>query len=366
MPANQPGLAQPSREKPVQSQRIIVIGASSGGVETLTQLVRCLPAELPVAIFVVVHVPAHSPSALPKILSRAGQLPALHPQDRLAIQPGKIYVAPPDQHLLIKRGFMQLSQGPKENRYRPAIDPLFRTAARAYGPQVVGVVLSGALDDGTAGLMVVKQQGGFAIAQDPQEALYASMPRSAIANVAVDAVLPVVEIADLLIKLAAQPIVNSQSDNSHSPSEELQQEADMAELDFVAISASDHPGIPSGYACPECGGSLWELQHSNLIRFRCRVGHAYSAESLLADQSDALENALWVALRALEERAALSQQMASRAKERNYTISAVQFENQAQDAEQQAALIRQVLLARHPNTGNASLTQGGSPDVGFE
>src|SRR5262245_27288904 len=176
---------------------IIVVGASAGGVEALTQLVRALPADLPASVFVVLHVPAQSPSVLPTILSRVSPLPAVHPEDGEAIQPGRIYVAPPDRHLLVKRGHVRLARGPRENSNRPAVDPLFRTAGRAYGRRVVGVVLSGVLDDGTAGLAAVKMRGGVAVVQGPDEALYPGMPRNAAENVAVDYCLPVGQIAAL-------------------------------------------------------------------------------------------------------------------------------------------------------------------------
>jgi two-component system, chemotaxis family, protein-glutamate methylesterase/glutaminase len=187
------------------SNNIIVIGASAGGVEALSTLVRALPAGLPAAVFVVLHIPAQSPSLLPSILSRAGQLPAIQPTDGMAISPGCIYVAPPDHHMLLERGYIRIVRGPRENRHRPAIDPLFRSAARSYGARVTGVILTGTLDDGTAGLLAVKQRGGIAIVQDPKEALYTSMPRSALDHVAVDYCASLGEIATRLVELAHAP-----------------------------------------------------------------------------------------------------------------------------------------------------------------
>ncbi|MGL4621652.1 MAG: chemotaxis protein CheB, partial [Chroococcidiopsis sp.] len=288
---------------------IIVIGASAGGVEALSQLLSLLPADIPAAIFVVLHVPSEGYSILPKILNRAiakrqkqSSLKAIHPQDGEQIEYGRIYVAPPDLHLLVKRGSISLAHGPKENGHRPAVDTLFRTAARAYGQRVVGVVLSGTLDDGTAGLMAVKQRDGVAIVQDPKEAMYSGMPRSAIENVEVDRILPVAEMAALLVELARQPIVTKTA----AISDDMEMEADMAELELNAMQNPDRPGTPSPYACPDCGGVLWELDEGRLMRFRCRTGHAYSTDSLLAAQSESLEDALWSALRALEEKAALT------------------------------------------------------------
>lgn len=186
---------------------IIVVGASAGGVEALMQLVREFPVDLPASVFVVLHIPAQSPSLLAEILSRAGLMKAVHPVDYQKIKQGCIYVAPPDHHLLIEKGFMRVVRGPQEKRHRPAIDPLFRSAAVAYGSQVVGVILTGALDDGTAGLLAVKQRGGVAIVQDPRDARYPDMPKSALAHVNVDYCLPIAQIGQVLAQLACEEIV---------------------------------------------------------------------------------------------------------------------------------------------------------------
>lgn len=213
----------------------IAIGASAGGVEALRQLVGSLPSDLPAAIFVVLHIAPNGCSVLPSILNRCSKLPVVHPKDGELIEYGKIYVAPPDSHLLVKRGYIQLSHGPKENRHRPAIDALFRTAARYYGSRVVGVVLSGNLDDGTAGLLAIKMQGGVAIVQDPEEALYDGMPRSAIENVEVDRILPLSEMAEVLTKLAGESV----HEKALLDNEELNIESDLVELDMRTIYASD-------------------------------------------------------------------------------------------------------------------------------
>lgn len=344
---------------------MIVVGASAGGVEALCQLVGGLPSKLPAAIFVVLHIPAQSPSVLPKILNRSIQkrngqssLLACHPQDGEAIQHGRIYVAPPDRHLLVKDGYIRLVRGPKENSNRPAVDPLFRTAARTYGPRVVGVVLSGTLDDGTAGLMAVKNRGGVAIVQNPDEALYSGMPKSAIENVDVDHILGISEIAPVLVELAHKPVETEQVE---AVSSEMQMESDIAEMEPSAVLSTNRPGTPSGFGCPDCGGALWELDQEGLIRFRCRTGHAFSANTLLAQQSEALEEALWSAFRALEEKAALAQRIATQARDRNRIISAERFEEQEQDARQRAALVRQLLLN---DNGNGKLSTINGQMVG--
>ena len=322
---------------------IVVIGASAGGVEALSELVRHLPSGLPAALFVVMHFPAEAVSVLPRILERQGSLPVVHPRDGERIAHGHIYVAPPDHHLLVKRGTVRVVRGPKENRHRPAIDPLFRTAARAYAGRVIGVVLSGTLDDGTAGLSAIKQRGGMALVQDPEEATFAGMPRSAIEHVDIDAVLSLDALAAELVRLAHVPI---HEEGVEPVSRELEEEADIAELDPHTLHDQQVPGSPSVYACPECHGVLWELRDGEMLRFRCRVGHAYSADALLADQEEALEEALWAALRALEESASLAQRLTERARERGHLLAAARFAEQQSGARQRAVLIRAVLLER--------------------
>ncbi len=235
---------------------------------------------------------------------------------------------------------MHVVRGPEENLHRPAIDPLFRTAARAYGRRVVGVILSGTLDDGTAGLLTIKRRGGIAVVQDPDDAMFGEMPRSAIENVEVDYVLPLADIPALLVRLAQEPIPEETKPVSHA----VEYESEIDELDPKALEDSARPGHPSKYSCPACGGVLWELQDGHLIRFRCRVGHAYSAETLLNDQANGLETALWAALKTLEERIDLTRHMAKRAREQGRDVSAEQFERQAREAEDRSELIRRALL----------------------
>lgn len=321
---------------------IIVVGASAGGVESLVQLTRELPPDLDAAVFVVLHMPSQGTSVLPTILNRVKTIPAVHPHDGQAIQPGRIYVAPPDHHLLVKRGHLRVVRGPRENGHRPAADALFRTAAVAYGPRVVGVVLSGSLDDGTAGLGAIKRRGGVAVVQDPNDALYPGMPSSALDHVAVDHVLPIAQIGPMLVRLADQPA----GAEEEAVTEEMNEEADMAELDAEALQDPKRPGKPSGFGCPECGGVLFELEEGQFLRFRCRVGHAWSPDSLLSRQTDQLEAALWTALRAIEENAALARRLAGQARQRGYDRAATRFHAQVDEMEKHALGIRQVLLSR--------------------
>ncbi len=331
---------------------IIVIGASAGGVEALTNLVARLPADLPAAVFIVLHIPAYGASVLPGILSRHGPLPAVHPTGGESVQNGHIYVAPPDHHLLVEKdGTVRLTRGPHENGHRPAVDTLFRSAARAYGPRVVGVVLTGTLDDGTAGLQAIKRRGGLAVVQNPEDALFASMPRCAIEGVTVDHIAPLAEIGPTLARLAHSPVPRVKE--APMP-RDLEDEFKAAEFDIKALETR-REGKPSAYACPDCHGVLWEVEEDDLLRFRCRVGHAFSPESLLASQSDALEDALWAALRALEESAALAERLSERAGGRGHGLAADRFAQQASDARARAATIRQALL------GGQIIAESGPP-----
>ncbi|HEY0543911.1 MAG TPA: chemotaxis protein CheB [Pyrinomonadaceae bacterium] len=323
---------------------IIVVGASAGGVEALSRLARGLPHNLPASLFVVLHISAQMPSILPQILTRAGSLPAAHAVDGERIERGRIYVAPPDNHLLLEDGHMRVVHGPKENRYRPAVDPLFRSAAIAYGTRVVGVVLTGALDDGTTGMLAVKKRGGTSVIQDPREAMYSGMPQNVAQNVEVDYRLPIDEIAPLLVRLSDQPALE---EGAYPVTDELRIENRIAEQEMDTeglLKSVGELGALSSFTCPECHGTLWELRHGELLRFRCHVGHAFSAESLVVEQSQELENALWSALRSLEEKATLTRRMAKRARERRMERAADNFEAKAESAARHAEVVRQVLL----------------------
>jgi two-component system, chemotaxis family, protein-glutamate methylesterase/glutaminase len=320
---------------------IVVVGASAGGVEALIDLAAALPGDLPAAVFVVLHLPATGTSALPDILRRHGPLPADHVRDGEPIQPGRIYVAPPDHHVLLRTGHVHLSRGPRENGHRPAIDPLFRSAAHEYSTRVIGLVLSGALDDGTAGLLAIKSRGGIAVVQDPADALYPGMPVSALAHLRADHVLPATSIGKLLTRLIADLAEASPGPSPTSMGVEVEMEGFSLEA-----FEGDHPGRPSGFSCPDCNGVLWQIRDGGVERYRCRVGHAWSAEGLLTQQSEALEAALWIALRSLEERAALARRLSEPARRRGYSITATRFEEQATEAQQAARLVRDLLLNR--------------------
>jgi two-component system, chemotaxis family, protein-glutamate methylesterase/glutaminase len=328
---------------------VIVIGASAGGVEALRRVVSGLPADLGSAVFVVLHLPPGGTSVLPAILRRAGDLPASHAIDGEDVEAARIYVAPPDNHMLVEDGVVRVTPGPRENGHRPAIDPLFRSAARSYGTNVIGVVLSGVLDDGTAGLGAVKAAGGHTVVQDPDDALYPAMPRSAIAHVSPEHVVETREIAPLLAELASAP-------PREAPPVPIEPEAVLEETDVaVDRGASDapQPGEPSGFTCPECNGALWETDEDGLPRFRCRTGHQYSLDTLLSAQSQSIEVALWSAVRALEERSAMLRRIAQRLSSRGSSSSAFRYARQADLGIQHAVALRHALHNLHETAESA-------------
>jgi two-component system, chemotaxis family, protein-glutamate methylesterase/glutaminase len=317
---------------------IVVVGASAGGVEALTRLAPALPPEFPAAIFVVLHLSSTGTSVLPNILTRGGPLPASVPQDGEKIDRGHVYVAPPDRHLLLAGSRVRLSAGPRENGHRPAIDPLFRSAARTYGPRVIALVLSGTLDDGAAGARLVKERGGAVLVQSSTDALYPAMPEHAAALTDVDGALSAPEMATRVAELVEQPL---------EPHWEARAEArDQAERAAVAASAEAEDGQPAELSCPECGGPLWERGEGQFVHFACRVGHVYSPESLIAEQGTSLERALWTATRGLYERADLYRRLARRAEDK--TALAQRFERRASAAEEHAAAIRDALARLVP------------------
>lgn len=321
---------------------IIVVGASAGGLEALKKLVAQLPSNFPGSLFIVWHVSPECPSVLPQILARACPLPVAHATDREALQPGRIYVAPPDRHLLVEPGHVRVTHGPKENRFRPSVDVLFRSAALAYGSQVIGVILTGALDDGAAGLYAVKERGGKAVVQDPFEALYPSMPIQAMKAVAVDHCVPIAELGSLLVRLTNE---DAFEEEVNPVSEQMKIEVQVAREDNALERGILKLGEFSPYTCPECHGVLLKLKQGNLIRFRCHTGHAFSLNSLLAEVTKSIEDTLWNALRAIEEGELLISHMAQHMHQSNDSETAELFLQKASNAKRQAELVRQAVMS---------------------
>lgn len=328
----------------LSENRIVVIGASAGGVEALIRLVQDLPADFPAPIAVVLHIPSDSPSMLAEILRRKGKLQAKTAEGTAPFEAGTIYVARPDHHLLVSRDgaglTVQVARGPRENRHRPSVDPLFRSAALAAGRNAIGVILSGTMDDGTSGLIAVKQCGGIAVVQEPSDALYPGMPQSAIENADVDHIVPVAEMAKLLQRLVREP----RPARTAAAPPNLRLEVNVAKLDHDALHADERPGQPSPYSCPDCGGVLWEIDDGEYVRFRCRVGHAFSPESMLGAQDELLEEALWSAVKTLEESARLSHRLAASERQRGNQWLVKRFEEKEKEARDQVEAIRRYLL----------------------
>jgi two-component system chemotaxis response regulator CheB len=294
-------------EKP---KYFIVIGASAGGITALQSLVAGLRADIPASISVVVHTAAHTPLVLDKIVERAGTLPCTYAENQVRLQTGHIYIAPPDRHLLVEDSIARVVYGPKENRHRPSVDSLFRSAALAYRHRAIGVILSGLLDNGTAGLLAIKKLGGIAIVQDPEEAAFASMPESALRWVDVDYCLPVSEIAarlnELVRKERAKP-----AEALEEPPDYIQLEKDAAEGASLHGTRAEKMGQQSPFSCPDCGAPLYEIEEVKHRRYRCLVGHAFSAQSLLYSQTEQAEKSLWEAVRVMQGNKILLERMLS-------------------------------------------------------
>ncbi|MEH2406629.1 chemotaxis protein CheB [Nostoc sp.] len=323
---------------------IIVIGTSAGGLKVLGAILGAVPADINAVFFIVQHLAADKPSILPEILTDVGSLPASHPVDGESIKTGRIYIAPPDYHLLVNEGLMRVVRGPQENRFRPAIDTLFRSAARAYGTRVVGVVLTGYLDDGTVGLQAIKKRGGVAIVQDPKEAEYPSMAKSALRYVKVDYCLPLAEIPDLVVRLSKEPPAQEEA---YPVTEEIEIESRIAEQQMNTQELLENVeviGTRTTYTCPECNGSIWQIGKGEPLRFRCHIGHSFTASVFLSEQTQNLENALWSAVRAMEEKVTFSRQMAERMRNYNLANAVTKYEDHAMNLDKEVSLIRDIIL----------------------
>ncbi|MEX2381831.1 MAG: chemotaxis protein CheB [Opitutales bacterium] len=328
-------------------QDIIVIGASAEGVDALSNLVKSLPADFPGSVFVTLHIPPYATSALPDILTAAGPLKAVHPKDGDKMKPGYIYVASPDRHLLMDHDQVLVKNGPKENRFRPSVDALFRSAAYIYGVRVVGVVLSGAMDDGTSGLWTIKQLGGVSIVQDPEEATFADMPLNAIEQSDVDYVKRTAEIGPLLATLVKEPLTR----------QPVLSEKDRKRLEIeIAIAAPDlafHRGIMEmgevvPYTCPDCHGALVRLREGRISRFRCHTGHSFTASALLSGISEAIEKTLWEGMRGLEENTMLLNELGAQFSQDGQPEVAELFNQKAKETEKRARVVHNAVL-QHQN-----------------
>jgi two-component system chemotaxis response regulator CheB len=306
----------------------------------MSQIVSQLPRDLKAAVFMVLHIPPNAISVMPAILRRAGSLPAVHAASREPMREGVIYIAPPDRHMLIRQDTVITTFGPRENNHRPAIDPLFRSAAEIYGPRAIGVILTGNLDDGTSGLTAIKDRGGIAIVQDPDDAVHSGMPTSAVENVTVDYVLPLKEIAATIVRVVES--VRTAPPAAPSNGDHLDIEVRKAELDN-GLPRDAGVGEVTGFTCPECGGSLWEVNDATFTRYRCRVGHAFSVDSLVSAYGGSVEAALWAALRSLDENVAFTHRLAKRAESNDQRAIFDRFMAQAARISEHADALRGIL-----------------------
>lgn len=319
------------------------MGASAGGFEALKKIVSDLTPDLDAAIFIVWHMAPTLRGVLPLVLNKVNSIPAAHAKDGEPVVMNRIYVAPPDHHMLLEQGHIRVTRGPKENRFRPAVDPLFRSAAYAYKNRVTGVILSGALDDGTAGLWSIKQRGGIAVAQDPNDSDVPSMPENAISKVAVDYIVPLAQIAPLLTRLVTEP-AGEKKQIAVQEDEKTKAEIKIAtDDDAFSINILEY-GELSPFACPECHGVLTLLKDGSISRFRCHTGHAYSADVLLASITEKIEESLYSAIRGVDESIMLLNHLGDHFAEANQTGLAAQYFQQAQTAKQRSELVRQAVM----------------------
>ncbi|WP_158890454.1 chemotaxis protein CheB [Amycolatopsis anabasis] len=322
---------------------VVVAGASAGGVEALSRLVAGFPVDLPAAVLVVLHLPSGGTSALAKILDRAGPLPAVSARHGVPLERGKIYTAPPDHHLLLADDQLVLSHGPTENGHRPAIDALFRSSAISAGPRTMGVLLSGVLDDGVAGLRAISARGGRTLVQDPDDAAFAGMPRNAIRNVAVDHIATTSELGMIIDKLTRETVDPTWPS---APAKVIELENHIARYGGAVRAPGEFDveelGAVSEFSCPDCRGTLIETEPGK-GHFRCRVGHAWSARALLDAQGYALEQALWTALRVLDEKVSLAKRMGEQAAGRGAELVSNRYRRIAEEAANASAILRQHL-----------------------
>ena len=314
---------------------IVVIGGSAGAFEPLQQVVSEFPARMPAAVFVVLHLPATSRSSLAAILNRTGSMQAVVPRDGDPVRPGFVYVPTPDHHLEVHDHTIKITRGPKINGVRPAVDVLFRSAAACCGPRVVGVVLSGGLDDGSAGLAAICAAGGIGIVQDPADAVVPWMPRNALETAGADHVLTADRIGSMILHTI------------HDPEPAGRKITSNGGLEMKAVGVGDTPGQVTGITCPECHGSIWmQKGEGGQVAFTCRVGHSYSPESFFDIQAENVENALWAGVRSLEEQSSLADVMADRSLRMDDGDAQRRYEERSRVARDNAEVLRKLILER--------------------
>jgi len=340
---------------------LVVIGASAGGVEALLKLTNRLPETFQAAVLIVIHVSSQVPSYLPQVLGRQCKLPVTHAKNGEPIQAGHVYIAPPDHHLIVQDGKLRLSHGPRQNGHRAAIDLLFESAARNHKKGVLGVILSGMLDDGSRGLHTIKRCDGITVVQDPEDALYPSMPNNALTRISIDHTLQASMIGEQLANWVSEVAPRLEDD----PPMETE-ETEFVFEDKHRFEMGQMQDTRTMLTCPDCGGVLWEMGDGADPHYRCHVGHVYSIESLESYKDDILERALWEAVRTLEENASLARRMATTAREANRTISMERFEACARQHAENANLIRGLLERSQCDTRASSYGAAGEAENDIE
>lgn len=333
---------------------IIVIGGSAGSISVLLHLLSQLPPDLQAAVFIVVHTSRQGDSQLVHVFQRQSLLPVSFASDHHPIQPGHIYVAPPDYHLFIETDAMRLFRGPLENNVRPAIDVLFRSAAVAHANAVVGVILSGLLDDGVLGLAAIKRCGGKAVVQAPDEAIFSDLPKNAIAAVAVDAIAAIGQMADTLLQYVHQPVAS----DPVIP-QDLVREATMVRRVMANTDEMFQLGDIVDQSCPACGGPLWQVNAAPILQHRCHIGHSFTAAALIAAQDHKVEEALWLAFRTLEERGRLLKRISANSGSESLSQT---YQQRSQEAFHHAERLRQLLYSLGPEEGAAKTAETSSSD----
>lgn len=314
---------------------VLAIGTSAGGVQALIFLAKHFRSNFPAAVLVTIHLPSQSRSALHEVLSRAGPLPATFAVEGERLRKSHIYIAPPDRHLLLDGDHISLGSGPRENNARPALDPMLRSAAVCCGPRVVGVVLTGTLGDGASGLWAVRHCGGITVVQDPKDAAYSEMPLLALKRANPEHVVPLADLPALLDSLAHQP-----AGEPRPVPRSIKYEVDIARDGRSSMDAMDGLGPRSVLACPDCGGVMWEIDEDDVVRYRCHVGHTYTAELMSVALDESLRRALASAQRALEERVALARKLYKQAVDSGHRLLAENWSQKAREFEREMDVIR--------------------------
>lgn len=335
----------------MQKKDIIVMGASTGGFDAFKKIIAGLPPDFSTPIFIVWHMSPDIRGILPEVLNRTNRIVAAHAYNNEEIKPNRIYVAPPDHHMLIEADKILVTHGPKENRFRPSVDPLFRSAAYAYGKRVIGVILSGALDDGTAGLWTVKHYGGTAIVQNPMEAEVSSMPENAMREVKIDYCVSLSKMPTLLVRLSKDPL---SANADVMKDEQTKKEIQVADEERALEKGILQFGNLSPFSCPECHGVLSRLQNDHIIRYRCHTGHAYSADALMASITEKIEEGLYSAIRGMDESIMLLNHLGDHYAEANHPKLAALYFQKAKEALERSEWVRRAAL-NHEQLNNDGL-----------